>query len=60
MSAELTAPFVRKEKAKRIVYGPVLIPGEPDSDGDVVSAEKIEDVAHRFVEEYGNIDLIRG
>lgn len=58
MSAELTAPFVRKEKAKRIVYGPVLIPGEPDSDGDVVKAEKIEEVAHKFIEEYGNIDLM--
>jgi len=58
MSAELTAPFVRKEKAKRIVYGPVLIPGEPDSDRDVVSAEKIEEVAHKFIEEYGNIDLM--
>lgn len=57
-AAELTAPLVRKDKEKRIVYGPVLIPGEPDSDGDVVKAEKIEDVAHRFVEEYGNIDLM--
>jgi len=58
VNAELTAPMVLKDKAKRIVYGPVLIPGEPDSDGDVVTAEKIEDVAHRFVEEYGNIDLM--
>ena len=55
--AELTAPFVMKNDEKRIVYGPVLIPDEPDSDKDVVSAEKIEEVAHKFVEDYGNIDL---
>jgi hypothetical protein len=55
--AELTAPVVFKNEEKRIVYGPVLIPDEPDSDNDVVSAEKIEEVAHKFVEQYGNIDL---
>jgi len=54
---ELTAPIVYKNDEKRIVFGPVLIPDEPDSDGDVVSAEHIEQVAHKFVEEYGNIDL---
>lgn len=54
---ELTAPITLKDKMKRIVYGPVLIPGEADSDGDVVSKEKIEEVAHTFVEEYGNMDV---
>lgn len=56
--AELTAPLVYKNEEKRIVYGPVLIPDEPDTDGDVVTAEQIENVAHKFVEEYGNIDLM--
>jgi hypothetical protein len=56
--AELTAPFVFKNDEKRIVYGPVLIPDEPDTDDDVVTAEQIETVAHNFVEEYGNIDLM--
>lgn len=56
--AELTAPLVYKNEEKRIVYGPVLIPNEPDTDGDVVTAEQIENVAHKFVEEYGNIDLM--
>lgn len=56
--AELTAPFVYKNDDKRIVYGPVLIPDEPDTDDDVVSADQIETVAHKFVEEYGNIDLM--
>lgn len=54
---KLTAPIALKDNEKRIVYGPVLIPDEPDSDGDIVSAERIESVAHRFVENYGNIDL---
>ena len=54
---ELTAPIVYKNDEQRIVFGPVLIPNEPDTDGDVVSAEHIETVAHKFVEEYGNIDL---
>lgn len=56
--AELTAPFVYKNDEKRIVYGPVLIPDEPDTDDDVVTAEQIENVAHKFVEDYGNIDLM--
>lgn len=54
---ELTAPMVFKNDEKRIVYGPVLVPDEPDSDGDVVTVEQIEKVAHKFVEDYGNIDL---
>lgn len=54
---ELTGPLVVKDAERRIVYGPVLVPDEPDSDGDVVSAERIETVAHKFVENYSNIDL---
>lgn len=55
---ELTAPFVFKNEDKRIVYGPVLIPDEPDTDKDMVTADHIENVAHKFVEDYGNIDLM--
>lgn len=58
MPTELTAPFVFKNEEKRIVYGPVLIPNEKDSDDDVVTPEKIEQVAHKFVEDYGNVDLM--
>lgn len=57
MKHELTAPVTHKNEEKRIVFGPVLVPDEPDSDGDVVTAEKIEEVAHKFLEQYGNIDL---
>jgi hypothetical protein len=58
MTVELTAPVVAKNDEKRIAFGPVLIPDEPDTDGDVVSAEKIEEVAHKFAEQYGNIDVM--
>ncbi|MDQ0418466.1 hypothetical protein J2Z48_002658 [Croceifilum oryzae] len=34
-----------------------MVPNEPDHDGDKVNKEKIEEVAHRFVEKYANIDL---
>ncbi|REJ18650.1 MAG: structural protein [Caldibacillus debilis] len=57
-AAELTAPVVLKQDEKQIVYGPVLVPDEPDYDNDVVSAEKIEEVAHKFMLQYGNIDLM--
>lgn len=56
-ACELTAPIVFKDEARRIVYGPVLIPDEPDTDGDVVTAEKIEEVAHKFLKDYGTIDV---
>jgi len=55
--SELIAPVVQKNDDKRIVYGPVLIPNEPDHDGDRVTVEKIEEVAHKFHEMYGNVDL---
>jgi hypothetical protein len=42
---------------KRIVYAPVLIPDRPDSDGDVVTAEQIEDWSHNFMALYRNVDL---
>ena len=48
--------FVVKAAAKQIAWAPVLVPGEDDSDGEQVSAEKIEQVAHDFMESYGNID----
>lgn len=51
-SVDLTAPIVWKDEPKRIVYGPVLIPDVKDSDGDVISVDKIEAVAHKFLEEY--------
>ncbi len=58
VSAELTGPIVAKSTAaKRIAYAAVLVPGEPDSDGDVLTAEKIEEVAHDWLANYRNVDL---
>lgn len=56
-AVELTGPFVFKNDEKRIVYGAVLVPGEVDHDGEVVSAEKVEDAAHEWMERYQNVDL---
>lgn len=55
--AELTGPIVAKNDVRQIAYAAVLVPGEPDSDGDTLSAEKIEDVAHTWLADYRNIDL---
>lgn len=55
--ADLIAPIVRADDEQRIVLGPVLIPGEPDTDGDVVSAEQVERVAHLFARKYANLDI---
>ncbi|SDW16910.1 Putative phage serine protease XkdF [Marininema mesophilum] len=57
---ELTAPIIEgatKSNEQRVVTGPVLIPGEPDLDGDMVDAATIERVADGLIESYGNIDL---
>lgn len=53
---QLDSIFIMKNKKKQIAYAAVLIPGEPDSDGDIVSAEKIEEVAHLWMEKYRNMD----
>lgn len=50
------SPFVGKSTEQK-VFGPVLIPDSPDSDGDIVDAIKIEQVAYGFNEKYGNIDI---
>lgn len=55
--AELTGPIVYKNDAKRIAYAAVLVPGEPDHDGETVSAEQVEKAAHEWMELYRNVDL---
>ncbi len=54
---ELTGPIVSKNMEKRIAYAAVLVPGEPDSDGEIVSKEKIEEAAHEWMKSYRNVDL---
>lgn len=57
-SAELAGPFVMKNARRQIAYAAVLVPGEPDFDGDVVTAEKVEQVAHEFMLKYQNVDAM--
>jgi hypothetical protein len=57
LGPSLSAPIVFKNDEERIVYGPVLIPGKKDSDGEVVSKEKIREVAHEFMRSYRNQDI---
>lgn len=48
--------IVKADKAKQIVYGVFLWPEKADTDGDIISAEDIEKVAHSFLVEYRDID----
>jgi len=57
MNVELTAPILWKNAPKQIAYGAVLVPNEPDTDGDILTAEKIAEVAHGWLADYSNIDL---
>lgn len=42
---------------ERIVFGVVLEPDEVDAQGDTISKEEIEQAAHRFLEDFGNLGL---
>lgn len=61
---ELTGPIFKKVEKQRLVYAAVLVPGEPDLDAEIgekiLTAEEIEGVAHKWMEEYGNIDYMHG
>ena len=48
--------FFKKNEEKRIVYGVVYAPFEVDLQGDMMDEEAIEDMAHKFMEDYQNID----
>ena len=54
---EIGGPIIKSSAAQRLVYGAVLVPLESDSDGDVVTADKIESVAHDFMLSYKNVDI---
>lgn len=50
--------ILKVDEYRRLVSGPVLVPGEPDVDGDVMTPEQVEEVAHRFLEDYQNVDIM--
>jgi len=53
----IVGPIVTKQEELRIVTAPVLVPGEQDSDGEVVTKEQVEKVALEFMEQYQIIDI---
>lgn len=53
---ELTTPLW-KDDAKQIVYGTVMQPDVPDSEGDTVSPEEIEQAAHRYLADSRKHDI---
>ena len=48
--------IIKADKLKQIVYGVFLWPDKADHDGDIIAAEDIEKVAHKFIIEYRDID----
>ena len=52
--------FGKKESEKltdkRIVYSAVAIPGEPDSDGEILTPEEISHAAHAYLKDYRIVD----
>jgi len=54
----IAGPIVLKSGRKQIVFAPVLVPGERDTDGEVLTAEKIGDVALEFMEGFGIVDVM--
>ncbi len=59
---EISGPIFKANGKQRIVYAAVLVPGEPDLDYDkgekILSAEEIEDVSHKWLLNYGNMDYM--
>lgn len=48
-SLVIELPIAKSDVAKRIVYGIVYSPDEPDAHGDFASADEIEKAAYRFM-----------
>ena len=47
--ASVFVPFSKFDGAKQLVYGEVYVPMFPDTDGDFMTAEQIEIMAHDFL-----------
>ncbi len=57
---EWTVPIIKSEKAKQIVTGLVLVPGQEDYQGDIVDAVEIEKTAYDFLAHYNEQGLQHG
>ncbi len=56
-AGQLAGPIITGNDEKQIAYAPVLVPGEPDHYGDIVTVETVERVAHRYMADYRNLDV---
>lgn len=54
---ERRVDFVRKDVARQIVYGEVYVPGRRDTDGNWMTAETVEKMAHRFMANLRNQNI---
>lgn len=46
---ERAVEFKKRDPARQIVFGEVYVPGRPDTDGNWMTAETVEDMAHAFM-----------
>lgn len=53
----LSSKVICKDSAKQIVYGVVAEPGMVDMDNQIISAEHIEECAHRFLADFRGTKL---
>jgi hypothetical protein len=57
IQTERIVEFKKSDEKKQIVYGEVYVPGKKDSDGNWMTAETIEKMAHDFLRR-GHVDRI--
>jgi hypothetical protein len=48
--------IVKADNFKQIVYGVFLVPEKADRQGDIISSEDVEMVAHKFISDFRGID----
>lgn len=56
-NVSLYVPIIKADDEERYILGPVLVPDEEDTQGDIVSAAEIRRAAHRFLEFYQDVRL---
>lgn len=54
------AEFKKSDSKKQIVYGEVYVPDRRDSDGNFMTAETIEKMAHDFLRSQRNSQISKG
>jgi len=57
LKKDFYVPIVKVSSEKHLVYGEVLVPDQEDAQGDIISADVIEDAAHDFLVNSRRIDV---